>query len=45
MDQYHPCCKAADHPPLNRRITKEEFNEAVAIAQEEGLWRLDGITI
>lgn len=42
MDQYRPCFKAADYPPLNRRITAEEFNEAVAIAREEGLWRLDG---
>jgi len=45
MDQYRPCFKAADYPPLNRRITPEEFNEAVAIAREEGLQRLDGITV
>jgi putative pyruvate formate lyase activating enzyme len=45
MDQYRPCFKAADYPPLNRRITAEEFNEAVAIAREEGLQRLDGITV
>jgi putative pyruvate formate lyase activating enzyme len=44
MDQYRPCFKAADYPPLNRRITKEEFDEAVAIAWKEGLRRLDGIT-
>lgn len=44
MDQYRPCFKAADHPPLNRRITRQEFKEAVAFAQEEGLWRLDGNT-
>ena len=42
MDQYRPCFKAGDHPPLNRRITAEEFREAVAIAREEGLRRLDG---
>ena len=42
MDQYRPCFKAVDHPPLNRRITTEEFREAVAIAREEGLRRLDG---
>jgi len=42
MDQYHPCFTAADHPPLNRRITVEEFSEAVAIAREEGLRRLEG---
>lgn len=45
MDQYRPCFKAADYPPLNRRITAEEFNEAVAIAREEGLQRLDGISV
>ena len=45
MDQYRPCYQAVDHPPLNRRITGQEFKEAVAIAQAEGLRRLDGITI
>ena len=44
LDQYRPCFNAVDHPPLNRRITRKEFSEAVAIAQEEGLWRLDGIS-
>jgi putative pyruvate formate lyase activating enzyme len=43
MDQYHPCFKAVDHHPLNRRITTEEFNEAMAIAREEGLRRLEGL--
>ena len=42
MDQYHPSFKAADHPPLNRRMTAEEFSEAITIAREEGLHRLDG---
>lgn len=42
MDQYHPCFRAADHPPLNRRITSREFAEAVAIARAEGIRRLDG---
>ena len=44
MDQYHPCFKASGYPPLNRRITDAEFAEAVAIAREEGIRRLDGIT-
>lgn len=44
MDQYHPCFRAGDYPPLNRRITREEFSEAVAIAREEGITRLDGMT-
>ena len=43
MDQYQPCYRAAEHPPLHRRITRVEFDEAVAMAQEEGLHRLNGI--
>jgi putative pyruvate formate lyase activating enzyme len=42
MDQYHPCFRAGDYPPLNRRITAEEYDAALEIAREEGLWRLDG---
>lgn len=42
MDQYRPCYQAFDHPPMNRRITSEEFEEAIRIAREEGLERLDG---
>ena len=45
MDQYHPCYKAFDHPPLDRRITTEEYAEAVELAEEAGLTRIDGITI
>lgn len=45
MDQYRPCYKASDFPPMDRRISREEFDEAVRIAQEEGLARLDGITV
>jgi len=45
MDQYHPCYKAFDHPPLNRRITSKEYEQALRMAQEAGLKRIDGITI
>jgi len=45
MDQYHPCFKAFDHPPLNRRLTDKEFSEAVKLAAEAGLKRIDGITV
>jgi len=45
MDQYHPCYKAFDNPPLNRRLTNKEFEEAVRMAMEAGLKRIDGITI
>jgi uncharacterized Fe-S radical SAM superfamily protein PflX len=30
---------------LNRRITNKEYKEAVRLAQEAGLKRIDGITI
>ncbi|WP_298268534.1 radical SAM protein [Geobacter sp.] len=43
MDQYRPCFQASD-PPMNRRITPAEFKEAVTIAREEGIHRLDGIS-
>jgi putative pyruvate formate lyase activating enzyme len=43
MDQYYPCYEAFDYPPLDRRITGKEFAEAVNLAQEAGLIRLDGI--
>jgi putative pyruvate formate lyase activating enzyme len=45
MDQYHPCFKAFDHPPLNRKLTDREFSEAVKLAVEAGLKRIDGITV
>jgi putative pyruvate formate lyase activating enzyme len=41
MAQYHPCGDAMEHPPLNRRITGKEYEEALAIAREEGIHRLD----
>jgi len=44
MDQYHPCFKAFDHPPLNKRITSKEYEQALTMAQEAGLKRIDGIT-
>jgi len=41
MDQYRPCYKAHEFPSLNRRITPAEYAEAVRLAQEAGLRRLD----
>ncbi|MDP3040377.1 MAG: radical SAM protein, partial [Deltaproteobacteria bacterium] len=41
MAQYRPCGEAHKHPPLNRRVTPAEDEEALAIAQEEGIHRLD----
>jgi len=45
MDQYRPCYKANEHPPLDRRITSKEFTEAVKLALKAGLTRLDGVTV
>jgi putative pyruvate formate lyase activating enzyme len=45
MDQYRPCYKANEHPPLDRRITSKEFTEAVNLALKAGLTRLDGVTV
>lgn len=44
MDQYRPCFHAYQHPPLDRGLTAEEYREAVEIALNAGLRRLDGIT-
>ncbi len=41
MDQYYPCGDAWKYPPLDRRLTKEEYEEALRWAQEVGLTRLD----
>jgi putative pyruvate formate lyase activating enzyme len=41
MAQYHPCGEAVEHPRLNRRITSKEYEEALDIAREEGIRRLD----
>ena len=45
MDQYHPCYKAFDNPPLDRRITNREYKDALRIALEAGLKRIDGVTV
>ena len=42
MDQYHPCGDLIPPgSPLNRRITRDEFREAILAAREEGITRLD----
>ena len=44
MDQYHPAWKArteAKYADINRRITRAEYQQALAYAREAGLWRLD----
>ena len=41
MDQYRPCYKANKYPEVNRRITLQEYKEAIQFALKEGLTRLD----
>jgi putative pyruvate formate lyase activating enzyme len=41
MDQYRPCYKARSLPPFDRRITVPEYEEAVRLAHQAGLYRLD----
>ena len=41
MAQYRPCGQALEHPPLNRRLTAAEYEEALRMAHEEGIRRLD----
>ncbi len=40
MDQYRPCHRAFLYPPLDRTITRDEFDEAVRLAKASGLHRL-----
>ena len=41
MDQYYPCGNTPLNSPLRRRITSKEYDQAVAIAKEQGITRLD----
>lgn len=43
MDQYYPAGKVGRdfYPEINRRITDDEYREAVQVAREAGLWRFD----
>jgi putative pyruvate formate lyase activating enzyme len=45
MDQYLPCFRAFESPPLNRRITDREYRDAIRMAQDAGLKRIEGIDI
>lgn len=42
MDQYRPCYRAHEYPPLARRPTRAELEDAVQLARAAGLHRLDG---
>jgi len=41
MDQYYPCGDIPLDSPMRRRITSEEYDEAIATAKKEGITRLD----
>ena len=41
MDQYRPCYRAGDLPPLDRPTSHEEYRRALAAARRAGLQRLD----
>lgn len=44
MDQYHPCYRADEHPPLDRQVTITELRDAYDLADRYGLHRLDGLS-
>ena len=41
MGHYHPCGEAKNIPPINRNLTRKEFNTAIELAKKAGLSRLD----
>ena len=43
MAQYHPCHKAFDIPQLARPVSRQEFYEAIDLAHQQGLYRLDRV--
>lgn len=43
MDQYWPTNKTHLYPKINRRITQKEFEEAIKLAKDAGLYRFDKI--
>ena len=42
MDQYRPCYRADENPPLDHTPTRNDYARALEKARELGLWRLDG---
>jgi putative pyruvate formate lyase activating enzyme len=41
MDQYRPCYRSSDNPPLDRPLTAGEYDRALELARRCGLVRLD----
>jgi putative pyruvate formate lyase activating enzyme len=43
MDQYRPCYRAAEHPPLGRPLSRDEYAQALGMARQLGINRLNGL--
>lgn len=41
MDQYHPCGRATEIPPLDRPLARDAYHQALELARKAGLTRLD----
>jgi putative pyruvate formate lyase activating enzyme len=41
MAQYHPCYRSSAYPPLDRSLTRAEYQSALELAQRYGLHRLE----
>jgi len=41
MEQYHPCFRAREFPEINRSLSREEYQQAMAVARAAGLHRLE----
>lgn len=41
MDQYHPCYRAVEYPPLDRALSRSEYLQPLEMAKTYGLERLD----
>ncbi|MEW6351556.1 MAG: radical SAM protein [Thermodesulfobacteriota bacterium] len=41
MNQYRPCGRAHGRPDIGRTVTRDEYAEALEMAAEEGITRLD----
>ena len=41
MDQYSPCYRAADYPPLERLVDASEYRLVLSLAEKYGLERLE----
>jgi putative pyruvate formate lyase activating enzyme len=41
MDQYHPCYRALENPPLDRPLSRKEYITALQLARHYGLTRLN----